>query len=455
MGLKQTRDGTMFVKFKTPLLCALCIFLSGGLGSYKSFQIHQDQLLSNGVSQSQSLSHLMGQNMEQKIQQMEDAVSYLDQSTVESLKRLGSRYFAYAYQNKGEWAFKWKSLGGPGKQGILQEIALLPYGQFKQTRRYWEKSKKGDLIMVSPAALGKSFQLKEGFLVFGIRADFFHSLNSPQASYTLLTDKGESLFGKLPQGISPHLGKVEQERAFHRGLLTQAGRLPLTTEVFSQKAHLWLLRTQDLPHRGFMASSFFSYFLLISLFSLLVMGLLWTRFRVRQTQNTEESIEAQIMEAGITAEERAEAQNPQKPSLLPPERESTPTERIEIKEEDTDMDMIPGVGALQPEALQKDAEDAEEKGETKEEGAEKEEKEKNEISFEEVTKFFQLKNLGFQEPEPLPSSSSQAQREEETKTKKGEESPLSSKGREISEFNSEGFKIKIRSPKKRGDDVNR
>ena len=112
----------MTINPRITLLCAICILVSGLLGSYKSFQIHNKESLEKDLAKSQEVSQWMAQSLEQKLTMMESAVSYLDKSTVESLKRMGARYFAYAYKKGGEWSIKWKVLGAAGKEEILGEV---------------------------------------------------------------------------------------------------------------------------------------------------------------------------------------------------------------------------------------------------------------------------------------------------------------------------------------------
>ena len=298
-------------------LCTLCIVISGFLASYKAFQIHREQLLSHRVDLSENISRLVGENIGQKIQQMEATVSYLDQSTIETLKRLGARYFAYAYQDKGQdegqWAFKWKILGSVGKEAILKEITPLPYSQFELTRRYWQptpppKSKKKksqrnskkdlkkdlkrDLIFVSPAVLAKSLRLQEGFLIFGLTTDFFKFAQSSDkfdGFYGLFNTEMDEIFTSSAQGdltrenstddangangIDTEFIDPTQDRAsvVHHH---EQGKASVATAVFSPVAQLWVTRSQRVTAARFISSRFFSYFLLTTLLALLVMMLL-------------------------------------------------------------------------------------------------------------------------------------------------------------------------------------
>ena len=117
------------------------------------------------------------QNLEQRLLQLEASASYLDQSTVESMKRLGARYFAYVYKRQGEWSVKWKKLGSLEKEKILTEVGKINFDRITGEKRMWHLNQKGEVIYVTPAALARSHQLHEGFLVFGLRKDFLNSFS--------------------------------------------------------------------------------------------------------------------------------------------------------------------------------------------------------------------------------------------------------------------------------------
>lgn len=261
------------------LVCATCIIISGFVGSFKSFQVYKDQIIDSQIVKSQSVGEFAGQNIEQKLMQLESAVSYLDNSTVETLKRFGVRYFAYAYKKNDEWSIKWKVLGEMGKKAILAEVHPLPFSDFDQKKRHWARSKDDQLIYISPVAMAKSFQLKEGFVVFGIKPDFFSSLKGAQDKYILLDSQENEIFGSLPStiankkeffaegGSSPRQAQVETDE-----------KIEIVTASFLQRSQMWILRQESMAAVNFTGSRFFTYFLLTSGLGLLILLLmLWGR----------------------------------------------------------------------------------------------------------------------------------------------------------------------------------
>ncbi len=260
----------MTLNLRIALLCAICIFVSGLLGSFKSHQIYGDRTVQHEVDRSLEVSAWVGQSLEQKLLQMESAVSYLDQSTIETLKRLGARYFAYAYMKNDDWSLKWKVLGSLDKAGILAEVNELPFAELGTDVRHWAKNSAGQSIFISPVALADSHQLKSGFLVFGLSDDFFGFLQDQTSPLVLLDAGGEKVSGALSESLAnlDILGDDEQKPSL---VVEQDDQSLVVTRLFSPKTQLWLVREHSVAVRPFLASSFFIYFLLAGALSVLVL----------------------------------------------------------------------------------------------------------------------------------------------------------------------------------------
>ena len=80
----------MRLNLKLSLVATICILIGGLIGSIKSFQISQNQIRQQEIENSQKTNQWIAVALEQNLIQMEASVSYLDKSTVESLKRFGA-----------------------------------------------------------------------------------------------------------------------------------------------------------------------------------------------------------------------------------------------------------------------------------------------------------------------------------------------------------------------------
>ncbi len=257
------------------LVCATCIIISGFIGSYKSYQIYKDQIIDSQIVKSKTVAEFAGQNIEQKLSQIEASVSYLDQSTVETLKRFGVRYFAYAYDKKGEWSIKWKVLGEMGKEAILSEVKPLPFADLSEKARHWARSTDNQLIYITPVALAESHQLKEGFLVFGIQPEFFSSLKNANDTFMLVDSKQAEVFGSLPTYLADKKNFFSQDDSSpqHFEIESEVGT-EITTASFLPRSQLWILRQDALAPLSFFGSRFFTYFLFTSGIGLLLLVLM-------------------------------------------------------------------------------------------------------------------------------------------------------------------------------------
>ncbi len=257
------------------LVCATCIIISGFVGSYKSYQVYKDQIIDSQIVKSQTVAEFAGQNIQQKLSQIEASVSYLDQSTVETLKRFGVRYFAYAYQKQNDWSIKWKVLGEMGKDAILSEVKPLEFSKLSLTQRHWSHSKDNKLIYIAPVALAESHQLKEGFLIFGIQPEFFSSIKGTSDSYALVDVGRQEIFGRVPAVIdNPESFFAKDEGMSRHAHQESETGTEIVTASFLPDSQLWILRQESMASVDFIGSRFFTYFLLTSGFGLLVLILL-------------------------------------------------------------------------------------------------------------------------------------------------------------------------------------
>ncbi len=261
----------MTINRKLILLFAVCIFIGGGIGSYKSFQLYKEQSLATNISKSEESSQWISQSVLQKIKQLESAVSYLDKSTIETLRRFGARYFAYAFKDqKNEWSIKWKKLGSMGKEEILGEVEALSFEKFSTKKRNWTTLKSGEIVFVSPVGLAESHQLKTGFLVFGLNKNFFEFVNQARNQTALVTEELETILAQqdLSEMMILESLKTAQSDFIHRSIETEEN-FNLETAYFAEEAQLWIVKKASGPAYSFVGSSFFTYFIISSLISLL------------------------------------------------------------------------------------------------------------------------------------------------------------------------------------------
>ncbi len=253
------------------LLFAVCIFVGGGIGSYKSFQLFRNQTIENDIRKSEESSQWTAQSLEQKLKQLEASVSYLDQSTIETLKRFGARYFAYAYKDKkGEWSVKWKKLGEMGKEAILAEVNNLKFDQLSTTVRNWEILEAKQLVYIAPVELAESHQLKTGFLVFGLHSSFFGSLAQDRERQThLLTSDLRPLLGGNKISME-NLNLNKTEKSFVTRITEIDDSMDVQTAYFAPTTQTWILKETNIANMSFVGSTFFTYFILSSLISILI-----------------------------------------------------------------------------------------------------------------------------------------------------------------------------------------
>ena len=261
----------MTLKLRMILLCAASLFICGVLGSYKSFQIFSDHNQQAQLDKSYEVSTWVAQSVEQRLQQVEAAVSYLDKSTIETLKRFGARYFAYAYKKEGEWIIKWKVIGKAEKEQILSEVNEIDFEKVSNQHRSWFTAQNKQLIYVSPVELADSHQLKEGFLVFGFKKDFFAFLSRSDGPITLISRDAVPLHSHLPPSlVSDQNLFSSEENVIGHVEATIKGENRLLTSYFSHVAQAWIIRSQPVSAISFMESRFFTYFLFAGILAFLI-----------------------------------------------------------------------------------------------------------------------------------------------------------------------------------------
>ena len=295
---------------RNALICVISIVISGLFASYKSFQLHQAQIRDEQTQQSQLVSQFVGQNLEQKLLQMEAAVSYLDKSTIETLKRFGARYFAYAYKKNNEWAIKWKKLGELGKDEILEEVNALAFDDFSEKKRHWRRAKNNELIYIAPVALAESHQLKEGFLIYGMNRDFFKALKTSDGQYALTDANATKIMGKLPFMMDAETLAAGEQASHIKEI--EGGALLIATALFSPISQLWIARSHQINQMGFIESQFFTYFLMTSAFACLLL-LLFMMGRENSSETTDKKRPAmsfKLPELSFLKKKQVEHQEP-------------------------------------------------------------------------------------------------------------------------------------------------
>jgi dsDNA-binding SOS-regulon protein len=256
----------MTITLRTAGLLGLCVLLASLTMAYQSFVQLESARTQVLLEKNQEVAQFAGQSLQQKLNQMESSASYLDQSTIETLKRLGVRYFAYAYEKKGRWRVKWKRVGELDKDGILSEVEPLPFAKMSHDKRHWYRSKNKENIYVVPVPIASSHQLKDGFLVFGIGKDFFSGLNKQEARYFVLDREQNSLSRQWSADrVSEDFEFNIKNETTARSLVTDSGHLEMTVASFLPLAQLWVVHQSQHAQASFWGSPLFFYALIFSL----------------------------------------------------------------------------------------------------------------------------------------------------------------------------------------------
>lgn len=281
------RDGTYMNKnLKISLIAVLCIVTCGLVVSYKSFRLSSSLNRQNNVALSQEVSGWIGETIDQKVMQMESSVAYLDKSTVESLKRFGARYFAYAHKENNEWSIKWKQLGDFNKDQIHAEVKKLEFDKLSMTQRAWFTNEKNQPIFVSPVELANSIQLKNGFLIFGLDDSFFGFIQSKDDKVALVSKALQPIHHDLPKAILEDKDLFRlKDLGLGSRMVEQGGETRTLTSYFSPTAQLFIVHQQDIANTFYLGSPFFTYFLLAAVL-MLVAYLFLTNSRFPQSETS-------------------------------------------------------------------------------------------------------------------------------------------------------------------------
>ena len=288
----------MTLKQRIFLISAICIMTSGLLVSYKSFELNKKFSLQSENEKSREVSQWVAQMIEQKVTHLESSVSYLDASTVETLKRMGARYFAYAYPKNDKWKIKWKVLGDLDRKGILSEVNQISFKSLSSTKRTWDFNKDSAPILISPVELSGSHQLKNGFLIFGLNEEFFSFIGGVDAGISVVSLDQKKLFVKKESSFKSILTALKEKA----DSISIDGEDQLFTQYFAKPSQLYVTRAQALPALTYFGSPLFSYLLLGLTLSLLLLLVVLQRF-ILATER-------------VIADETEVSLSPSRPSLL-------------------------------------------------------------------------------------------------------------------------------------------
>ncbi len=274
----------MTLKIKLLMTGLVCLGIGSFWVNYQSFRNQENLKQFAQNTKDQQSVEWVAELAEQRLTQLEDAVSYLDKSTVETLKRMGARYFVYAFQNDGDWKLKWKVIGEMGESQILSEVNEIDFTKLDEGRRSWFQSSNQQLSYLVPVAVAKSHQLKDGFLVFGLNPDFFAFLARRDPQVFITTEEALPIYANLPQALTEEKERFEQlvSTPDIKSHFYSEDELSLTA-YFSAKMQAWVMRSTDLAAGSFMQSSSFTLFLASYLFSgglfiLLLFAIRWPTF---------------------------------------------------------------------------------------------------------------------------------------------------------------------------------
>ncbi|MCB0377043.1 MAG: HAMP domain-containing histidine kinase [Bdellovibrionales bacterium] len=262
---------------KAFFITAICIVIGGLLISTKSHQLVEENRRVARQEQSREVSQWMAQNIEQKINHLEASVSYLDPSTIETLKRMGARYFAYAHPVDGQWKIKWKVLDKMDRKAILNEVNPIPFDKMSTVNRAWSFNKNNQPILISPVEVAQSKQLRSGFLVFGLETSFFSSITDRSDSVAIYASQGQPLVshgaivGDLTQAMNDKESFVTASVDGERGPLLQTG-------YYASDIQAWIFRQTPVIQKSYFMSASFVYFLIAIMISLALTAILFRRF---------------------------------------------------------------------------------------------------------------------------------------------------------------------------------
>ncbi len=441
--------GVMTINRKIILISVLFL----GLGifiSYRAFYLNERKHWQISEKAGQEVTGWAAQNLEHQLLQLEASTSYLDQSTVESLKRLGGRYFAYVYKKQDEWSVKWKKLGLLEKEKILTEVNEIDFDKITSEKRTWHFNQDHKLIYVTPASLARSHQLHEGFLVFGLKKDFFKFIQSRESPVVLATEKHEAVEGSFPPELRDKKKIVNDpdELGMKNFQVKKEKQRLIFTSYFSPLSQLWVIHKRSLTSASYPESLFFYYFLISVCFGFLLLLFVTGKsipFSLVLQKNNKDKIPGKKREDTKT--------NRDVYGETITQSEKNDLQRQEFFTEDQASG--PALSPLTPESSGK--------GKALSRQPEKQEKEKGEEVLadiekrvEEAIQGFQLKKFSFRDSQTMAEGpASDSDRSEFQKKSKDLKSGIKTDEHGLFEFDNGQFKIKIRPPKKKDTSVDR
>ena len=328
-----------------------CILLSGLFVAYRSHQLSSKVVSSEQADRQLNTAYWVGQSLALKLQNLEASVSYLDKSSVETLQRLGIRYFAYAFYDQTEWKIKWKVIGDMDKKAILDEVKDLKFDELSKAKRSWFPAGKKEFAYVVPAKISESKQLSSGFLIFGMGTDFFDVFPNVLQGLSVIGTNDLRLYG--PSVKNFNLSSLSKKSPS----LIQSDDQSSDVASFSSVTQLSVVLSEERESVGFSSSAFFMYFLIGSLFSALLFILAATLLvkprQAEATQETESSVqettsfddEDTIVTAPVPVSDDMAVTEIVENHTLPVKDSS---ERIEIGDDDTDAELFGEFTLSQP-----------------------------------------------------------------------------------------------------------
>ena len=271
------------MSFNRKIILLGFLFLAlGAFASFFSFQKAERESWQILEKSSREVAGWASQSLEQRLLQLESSASYLSPTTLESMKNLGARYFAYVHKNPDEWSLNWKKLEGMEKEEILKEVGQIEFDEITDQKRTWSFNQKNEAIYITPVALADSHQLQEGFLVFGLKKDFFKFIQTDTSPVTLMTKDHLPLEGTWPGEFEGRKQKLDDgEPEMTTGQIETEDKRWILTSYFSPISQVWVIAKNNLSRLSYFQSLFFYYFLMgFLVFLLFFLFLLGLDFRV-------------------------------------------------------------------------------------------------------------------------------------------------------------------------------
>ena len=282
----------MTQKRKVLLATLVLIFLSGLMVTYKSHQVSREYHAQLEKQKTQDIAYWAAEVLMEKVKILEASVATLDKSTVQILKRMDVRYFAYAYKAGDQWKIKWKVIDGISKKQIVKEVNSIPFSELSSQKRNWF-SENQKAALVSPVEVAANEQLKNGFLVFGLQPEFFSGVLDVDPQFEIFTLNGKQAKALVPNKKREWLiesGLINRDSPSQVLNLDHKGEAYRAASYFASDIQLWLVRLNKTHLKPFVASPVFRYFLMAMVLCFALVLVLFT-----QLISFSESLSAQKM----------------------------------------------------------------------------------------------------------------------------------------------------------------